>query len=118
MPTTPKEKIVKKNLEEQPKQPFESENLPEIFADGVTSFLLGNSISKLTLYSDIGGAKKSVIRLTMPTTAMLRLCKRILSSAKKGEERLIDINVKNEHGLKALLSDVNFAIVNDDIIKE
>lgn len=116
MPTTTKTKIEKPSTES--KRPIESENLQEIFADGVTSFLLGPLVSKITLYSDIGDTKKSVVRLTMPTIAMIRLCKRVLSSAKNREENIIEKSSEIENRIATMLSDVNFSTPNTIEVKE
>jgi hypothetical protein len=116
MPTTTKSKIEKPSTES--KRPVESENLQEIFADGVTSFLLGPLVSKITLYSDIGKTKKSVVRITMPTGTMIRLCKQVLSSAKNGEENIIEKSSEIGNRIVLMLSDVNFATSNNIEVKE
>lgn len=82
--------------------------IPEFFCDGVGQILLGSSVSKLTLYSDVSDTEKeNVVRLTMTTTALIRTCKRILSAAKQSEESMLGGNEKVRSVLTTLLADVD-----------
>lgn len=86
-----------------------SDNMPEIFADGISHILMGNPMSKLTFHSvtnfsfddDASETRVGVLRLTIPTPSLLELCRNILLTAQSSLEHLssngekIDIQIKN-----------------------
>lgn len=66
------------------------ESMPEIFADGMSQFLLGVPISKIIFHTLITPATKDeeiekrqgVLRLAIPTPILLEICRNVLVAAR------------------------------------
>lgn len=85
---------------------FVDDATPEFFVDGVNEFLLGSNVSKLTFFSKIAADKRAqVLRLTMPTVALVDICMNILKAAKNGEERMNVSNAKLLTRMNEILAD-------------
>jgi hypothetical protein len=79
---------------------------PEFFVDGVNEFLLGSNVSKLTFFSKIAVDKRAqVLRLTLPTVALVDICMNVLKAAKNGEERMSVSNAKLLTRMSEILAD-------------
>lgn len=63
-----------------------NENKPEIYTDGISAMMLGENLSKLNFFSTLEVCdqieqRKEVLLLTIPTPALLEMCRDILEFA-------------------------------------
>jgi hypothetical protein len=89
----------------------------EYFSDGVSDFLLGNQISKITYFTKTGPKKqRRVVTVTLSTLNLVRMCKNVLASAKRAEDKINLANLKRQESLSKLLIDVPEAKEADPLV--
>jgi hypothetical protein len=89
----------------------------EYFSDGVSDFLLGNQISKITYYTKTGPKKRRrVVTVTLSTLNLVRMCKNVLASAKRAEDDINLANIKRQESLSKLLIDVPDSKESDPLV--
>lgn len=104
---------------QKPKQSqYTAKDVPEFFVEGVTEAVLGIPISKLTFHTADGitsdGVEKrsSVVRLAVPTAALLEMCRNILANSAAVKDQLgIGYDMSKDQ-LNRILDGVNFSAVN------
>lgn len=86
-----------------------SEDMPELYSDGISNLIMGSSVSKVTFHSvkawgpvlDGIEQRKGVLQLTMPTSVLLEMCRNILLSAQSSVKnfseagKLTDAKIRN-----------------------
>ncbi len=106
----------KKIVKDKSSKNFSLENtngMEEIFADGISSLMIGRNVSKVIFHTDSvsdddtdGKLRKAVLTLIMSTPTLILTCKRILEAAKESKDKLTD----NEHmniEINKLLDSIN-----------
>jgi hypothetical protein len=93
-----------------------NDNMPEMFTDGISHLLMGNTISKLTFHSvtnqslpdnDEIEQRKGVLLLTIPTPVLLELCRNILASAQSSIDAFSDAGKKTDTQVRKIMDGVN-----------
>ena len=73
-----------------------NEGMPELYSDGISNLIMGNTVSKVTFHSVkasvpiVNGIeqRKGVLQLTIPTHVLLEMCRNILFSAQSSVNTL------------------------------
>ena len=94
-----------------------TDNLPEVFTDGVSNMVMGNPISKLlfhTVTAPVGGGneieqRKAILRLAIPTPVLLEMCRNILFAAQSNIESYSVAGKQLDENLKIIMSGVSIA---------
>lgn len=93
-----------------------NDNMPEMFTDGISNMLMGNTISKLTFHSVTNPAhqdsdnieqRKGVLLLTVPTPVLLELCRNILATAQSSIDAFSDAGTKTDTQVRNIMKGVN-----------
>jgi len=93
-----------------------NDNMPEMFTDGISNVLMGNTISKLTFHSITNPApqnsdevevRKGVLLLTIPTPVLLEMCRNILTSAQSSIDAFSDVGKKTDAQVRKIMAGVN-----------
>lgn len=91
------------------KRPMEyvEDTIPEVWVDGVNTFLIGSNVSKIVFHTKVANYQnKKNLRLTIPTVELINVCKNILSAAKESEVRMNSTHAKSMTRLTKLLANV------------
>jgi len=94
-----------------------SDNMPEFFTDGVSQFLMGYPISKLTFHSvmttldsDEVEQRKGVLNLTMSTPVLLEFCKNVLFSAQSSVNEFSEGGKKVDANMRKIMEGVTISM--------
>lgn len=90
-------------------------DLPEIFTDGLSNLVMGNPVSKLTLHSVVAPLindanveqRKAILLLTIPTPVLLEMCRNILFAAQTNIATLSKSGSLIDTQVEAIMSGVN-----------
>jgi hypothetical protein len=94
-----------------------NDDMPEMFTDGISRILMGNTISKLTFHSVTNSphensneieVRKGVLLLTIPTPVLLEMCRNILTSAQSSIDAFSDAGKKTDAQVRKIMDGVNF----------
>lgn len=91
-----------------------SENMPEIFTDGLSQLLMGFPISKLTFHSVVTAPdstdqieqRKAVLSLAMSTPVLLELCRNVLIAAQSSLDELTESGTKVDTQIRKIMEGV------------
>jgi hypothetical protein len=101
---------------------FINDDMPEMFTDGISNMLMGNTISKLTFHSVTNPAhqdsndieqRKGVLLLTIPTPVLLELCRNILATAQTSIDAFGDAGIKTDAQIRRIMDGVNIEKPNN-----
>ena len=93
-----------------------NDDMPEMFTDGISKVLMGNTISKLTFHSITNPAhqnsdeievRKGVLLLTIPTPVLLEMCRNILTSAQSSIDAFSEAGKKTDAQVRKIMDGVN-----------
>ena len=91
-----------------------SDTMPEIFADGISQIMATTNHTKLIFHSVTNGQsdrkfenRKGVVRLTIPTNALIEMCYQILLNTKPSFEILDDVRKQENAQIKKVLDSVD-----------
>lgn len=91
-----------------------SDNMPEIFTDGISQLLMGFPISKVTFHSVVTAPdsaeqveqRKAVLSLAMSTPVLLELCRNVLFAAQSSLDELSESGTKVDSQIKKIMEGV------------
>lgn len=92
-----------------------SEQMPEVFTDGISQMLMGVPVSKLTFHSVTNPADPSsgieqrtgVLRLIIPTPVLLEMCRNILSGAHSSLDAFSDAGKQIDTRVRTIMNGVS-----------
>jgi hypothetical protein len=93
-----------------------TDDMPEMFTDGISNMMMGNTISKLTLHSVTTPAhqknngievRKGVLLLTIPTPILLEICRNILITAQSSIDAFSDAGKITDTQVRKIMNGVN-----------
>lgn len=92
-----------------------SENMPEIYADGISNLIMGGSVSKVTFHSVkawspvLNGIeqRKAVLQLSMPTVVLFEMCRNILFTAQTSEKDIVETGKITDARYKEIMEGVS-----------
>jgi hypothetical protein len=93
-----------------------NDDMPEMFTDGISNMMMGNTISKLTFHSVTKPAhqstneievRKGVLLLTIPTPVLLEMCRNILATAQSSIDAFSDAGKKTDTQVRKIMNGVN-----------
>lgn len=90
-------------------------DLPELFTDGLSNLVMGNPVSKLTLHSVVAPLindanveqRKAILLLTIPTPVLLEMCRNILFAAQTNIVSLSKAGSLIDTQVEAIMSGVS-----------
>jgi hypothetical protein len=91
-------------------------DMSEMFTDGISNMMMGNTISKLTFHSVTKPAhqntneievRKGVLLLTIPTPVLLEMCRNILATAQSSIDAFSDAGKKTDTQVRKIMNGVN-----------
>lgn len=96
-----------KKVSEKQSIEYVEDAVPEVWADGVSTFLIGSNVSKIVFHTKVANYQsKKNLRLTIPTVELINVCKNIIAAAKESETRMNSANSKSMARLTKLLANV------------
>lgn len=103
-----------------------SDNMPEIFTDGVAQLLMGYPISKLTFHSVVTSPdsssqieqRKGILSLAMSTPVLLELCRNVLIAAQSSLDELSEGGTKIDSQIRKIMEGVAFTALPSKVIKK
>ncbi len=92
-----------------------SDQMPEVFSDGVSQLLMGVPVSKLTFHSVTNPAdpssgieqREGVVRLIIPTPILLEMCRNILAGAQSSLDAFSDAGRQIDARVRTIMQGVN-----------
>ncbi|MGR8980557.1 MAG: hypothetical protein ACU84H_10775 [Gammaproteobacteria bacterium] len=96
-----------------------NDDMPEIFADGLSELIIGHTVSKLTLHTVtniinepnniLTQERKGVVMLTIPTAGLLEMCVNILEQGQTNIEKISEGGKANDILIRKIMEGVNIS---------